>query len=133
MLDPDPDEMKADPQPCPGGPKTYRSGSLDYLSFEFHKLFNIPYNDDLTALSEEELELLVALDDEGVEGLQVGRLVGESLLAGGELEDLGDVGEVAPLVAVQVVVRLLFHHVEPNKKFYFKNYKKSPVTRELSL
>ncbi|MFN9938244.1 MAG: hypothetical protein ACK56I_02110, partial [bacterium] len=70
----------------------------------------------LTALSEEELELLVALDDEGVESLQVWGLVGEPLLAGGELEDLGDVGEVAPLVAVQVVVRLLLHHVEPDKK-----------------
>ncbi len=73
-------------------------------------------DDDLTALSEEELELLVALDDEGVEGLQVWGLVGEPLLAGGELEDLGNVGEVAPLVAVQVVVRLLLHHVEPDKK-----------------
>ncbi len=58
----------------------------------------------------------MTLDDEGVEGLQVGGLVGESLLAGGELEDLGDVGEIPPLVAVQVVVRLLLHHVEPAKK-----------------
>ena len=60
---------------------------------------------------EEPLELLVALHDERVEAHEVLRLLAEALLAGGELQDLGDGAEVPALVVGQLALTPL-HHVE---------------------
>lgn len=69
-------------------------------------------------MTEEDFEALVALDDEGVEAHEVRRLLGEALLRGGELQHLGDVAQIAPLVRRQHLSDrspLKLVHLVPNK------------------
>ena len=54
----------------------------------------------------------MTLDDEGVHALEVGRLVAEPCLGGGVLQDLGDVGQTAPLLVAQVGVLPFVNHVK---------------------